>query len=147
MTPPQISLQGATIHFTPNIPGWSIGNLGQCHLTDYFNLSPAGPLSDPQLRLATSLANCVWGQRGHFWLEQTLTAGATVHFLTTGAGMSMQLTNQLYWQALRDLKVTVSLTFTGTYDSHSGWNGTVGFNSQLQAIDAKSTFVGAGISF
>ena len=72
-----------------------LGNVGSCRLVDYFNVAPVGSLSDPQRRLSMGLAACVWGQRGHFWLEQALTAGSSVHFLTSGAGMSTQFTHNL----------------------------------------------------
>jgi len=142
-----VSLQGGGVQFTAELSQWSIGNVGSCRLVDYFNVAPIGSLSDPQLRLSMGLASCVWGQRGHFWLEQTLTAGGTVHFLSSGAGMSMQFSNNLYWQPVRELKINIGLTFNGTYDTHNGWNGSVGFGSDIRIIDAKSAFIGAGIHF
>lgn len=72
-----------------------LGNVGSCRLVDYFNVAPIGRLSDPQLRLSMGLAGCVWGQGRHFWMKQALTAGSSVHFLTSGASMSVQFTHSL----------------------------------------------------
>jgi hypothetical protein len=142
-----ISISGDGLRFDLHVGQWSIGNVGECRLVDYATITPSGSFSDPQLRLMTNLATCVWGQRGHFWLEQTLTAGGTVHFLTSGAGMSMAFDNSLYWQPVRDLRINIDLRFNGSYDNHSGWAGSIGFSSNVTMIDAKSVFVGAGIRF
>src|SRR3954471_7823539 len=106
-----ITIANGGLQFNANLSSWSLGNVGQCRIVDYLNVSPYGSLSDPQMKLAVHLASCVWGQRGHLWLEQTLTAGGTFHVLNTGAQGSLTLSNQLYWQPVKELRVNFGLMF------------------------------------
>jgi len=142
-----ITIANGGLQFNANLASWSIGNVGDCRIIDYFNVAPTGSLSDPQLRLATHLATCVWGQQGHLWLQQTLTAGATFHVLNSGAQGSLQLNNNLYWQPVKELRINFSLTFNGTFDSNTGWGGDVSFGGNMKMIDTKAAFAGVGLSF
>jgi hypothetical protein len=142
-----ITIQNGGLQFNAQLANWSIGNVGQCKLVDYFRVSPTGSLSDPQIKLATHLVGCTWGQRGHVWLEQSLVAGGTFRVLNTGAAGSLVLDNTLYWQPVRELQVTFSFVFNGTLDSTSGFQGTVNFGGNMNLLDNRATFAGVGLRF
>jgi hypothetical protein len=142
-----VTLQNGGLQFNANLYQWSIGDVGQCRLVDYFNVAPTGSLSDPQLKLATSLVNCTWGQRGHLWLEQSLTAGGTFHLLGSGASGSLQLDNTLIWQPVRELQITLTFMLNGTLDSNTGFAGTINLGGNAKMLDTRATMAGIGLRF
>lgn len=142
-----VTLQGGGLQFNAYLTNWSIGNVGQCRLVDYFNVAPTGSLSDPELRLAMHLVSCTWGQRGGVWLEQSLTAGGSFHLLNSGAQGSLVLTNELYWQPVRELQVVFNFTLTGTLDADTGFQGGINLGGNMKMLDTRAAFAGAGLRF
>jgi hypothetical protein len=142
-----ITLQNGGLQFNANLHNWSIGDVGQCRLVDYFNVAPTGSLSDPQLRLAMHVVSCTWGQRGHLWLEQSLVAGGTFHLLGSGASGSLTLDNQLYWQPVRELQISLGFTLDGTLDSNTGFQGSVMLGGRMRMLDTRAAMVGIGVRF
>jgi hypothetical protein len=144
MPDPHVSLSGGSFTISGYAPQWSIGNLGQIRLADHFQITPQGSLSDPQIKLGLHLIDLTWGHKGHLWLEQSLTAGATFHLLQSGAAGSLQLNNQLLWAPAKDLQFFFTFTLTGQLDQH-GFSGSVNFGSQYKWSAPKSTVTGLGL--
>ncbi|MGH9118811.1 MAG: hypothetical protein ACRD0A_13305 [Acidimicrobiales bacterium] len=142
-----VTLQNGGLQFNANLYGWSLGDVGQCRLVDYFNVAPTGSLSDPQAKLALHLVSCTWGQKGHLWLEQSLTAGGTFHLLGSGASGSLALDNRLMWQPVRELQITLSFTLNGVLDSNTGFQGSVNLGGNMRMLDTRATMLGVGLRF
>ena len=147
MPDPPVQLANGGLQFNAHLYNWSLGDVGQCRLVDYFNVAPAGSLSDPQLKLATHLVTCVWGQKGHLWLEQSLTAGGTFHLLNSGAQGSMAFTNSLFWHPVRELRINLTFTLNGTLDRNQGFQGGINLGGDMKWMDTRGALLGAGISF
>jgi len=146
MGDPKISFSGGSFTVSGYAPAWSIGNLGQVRLADYFQITPPSSFTDPQIKLGLHILDLTWGRRGSLWLEQSLTVGGTFHLLTSGASGSLQLNNQLLWQPIRDLQFTFTFVLSGQLDD-TGVKGSVNFGSQFRLTDTKSVFGGVGLRF
>ncbi len=146
MPDPKVSLSGGSFTVSGYAPTWSLGNIGQVKLGDYFQITPQGSLSDPQLKLGLHILDLTWGRRGSLWLEQSLTAGGTFHLLTSGASGSLQLNNQLLWQPVKELQFTFTFVISGQLDQH-GVTGSVNFGSQFKMIENKAVLGGVGLRF
>jgi|SRR5882724_5732884 len=144
MPDPKVSLSGGSFTVSGYAPQWSIGNLGQIRLGDHFQITPQGGLSDPQVKLGLHIIDLTWGQKGHLWLEQSLTAGGTFHLLHSGAAGSLQLNNSLYWHPIRDLHFSFTFILSGQLDDH-GITTSVNFGSQFKIVDTKPVMAGLGL--
>jgi hypothetical protein len=147
MTPPPLQIAGGGLQYTGTLANTSMSGLGTCKLGDTLTLAPVGSLSDPQARLVTHLVNCVWGQKGHLWLEQSLNLGGTFHLLNSGGQGSLALDSKIFYQPVRELRISLSFMFNGTLDWKSGYNGKVAFTGQVHALDSKATMINLGFHF
>jgi hypothetical protein len=145
--PPPFAFSGGGLQYTGTLANFTIGHLGTCRLADTLTLAPVGSLSDPQAKLTTHLVNCVWGQKGSLWLEQSLNLGGTFHLLNSGGQGSLALDSKLLWQPIRELRVSLSFIFNGTLDWNKGYNGDVVFKGQFHALDTKANMLKLGLTF
>ncbi len=147
MSPPKIDLSGGGLTVTNTWNDFRISDVGACRLLDVTTIAPAGSLSDPQFRLSQHLLGCIWGQKGHIWLEQSLTLGGTFRFIHSGAAGSVALNNALFVHPFKELTISFNFLFTGTLDSASGWNGSIRFNGEMKGTSPKTGLVGIGFQF
>lgn len=147
MTPPLVQIQGGGLQFNANLASMSLSDVGQCKLADHFNFSPVGSLSDPEAKLSAHLIGCVWGDRGHIWLEQSLTLGGTFHLLHSGGEGSIALDNALFIKPMKELQIMFRFIINGTLDSSTGFHGSMSFNGDMKLIDSKANFAAIGLKF
>jgi hypothetical protein len=135
-----IDFSNDTWWFSTELEGWSFGNMERFRLFDNARFTPPTDQDDLKVKAGITVIDVLWAKKSKFFLSSILDADASY---TTQSGVSgvVKLNTSLYYQAMKNIRISFGVTLNGTWDENNGFDGSAQFtNTSVQLTNKKSDY-------
>lgn len=115
-------------------------------LFDNFRFTPPTDADKLKVAAGMTIVNLIWAKKGPLWMSTLLDVDASYE-TDKGATGTVKLNTGLMYQPVKSLRVNLGISVSGSYNTTTGFDGSVQmFDGSLEIIERKS-MMGASLHY